>query len=60
MTDSLFHFKKSLLIPMIKEITTYDAELFLLGHESICDLNEMNLYWKELKAAFEVVTSTTF
>ncbi len=58
-TNSLFHFKQSLLLPMIKDIQKYDAEMFLLGHESICDLNEMNLYWKELTTASQVVKSTS-
>jgi glyoxylase-like metal-dependent hydrolase (beta-lactamase superfamily II) len=58
-TDSLFHYKQSMLLPMIKDIQKYDAEAFLLGHESICDLNEMNIYWDELTTASQVVTSTS-
>ncbi|MGD6903164.1 MBL fold metallo-hydrolase [Bacillus infantis] len=58
-TNSLFHYKQSLLLPMIKDIQKYDAEMFLLGHESICDLNEMNLYWEELTAASQVVKTTS-
>ncbi|MGE6489120.1 MBL fold metallo-hydrolase [Paenisporosarcina sp. NPDC076898] len=58
-TDSLFHFKQSLLLPMIEDIQKFDAEMFLLGHESICDSNEMNLYWKELTTASQVVKSTS-
>ena len=58
-TNSLFHFKQSLLLPMIKDIQKYDAEMFLLGHESICDSDEMNIYWKELSAASQVVKSTS-
>ncbi|WP_042224215.1 MBL fold metallo-hydrolase [Oceanobacillus manasiensis] len=57
--NSLFHYKQSLLSPMIKDIQKYDAEMFLLGHESICDLNEMNVYWEELTAASQVVKSTS-
>ena len=56
-TNSLFHYKQSLLMPMIKDIQKYDAEAFLLGHESICDLDEMTIYWRELIAASEVVKS---
>ncbi len=58
-TNSLFHYKQSLLSPMIKDIQKYDAEMFLLGHESICDLNEMNVYWEELTAAGQAVKSTS-
>lgn len=58
-TNSLFHYKQSLLSPMIKDIQKYDAEMFLLGHESICDLNEMNVYWEELTAASQAVKSTS-
>lgn len=57
--NSLYHFKQSLLLPMIEDIQKYDAELFLLGHESICDLNEMNIYWEELTTASRVVKSTS-
>src|SRR5690606_14317123 len=49
-TNSLFHYKQSLLLPMMKDIQKYDAEMFLLGHESICDLDEINVYWEELTA----------
>ncbi len=58
-TNSLFHYKQSLLLPMIKDIQKYDAEMFLLGHESICDSNEMNIYWEELTTASQVVKSTS-
>ncbi|MEK3981457.1 MBL fold metallo-hydrolase [Psychrobacillus sp. FSL K6-2836] len=58
-TNSLFHYKQSLLLPMIADIQKYDTEMFLLGHESICDSNEMNLYWEELTTASQVVKSTS-
>ena len=58
-TNSLFHYKQSLLLPMINDIQKYDAEAFLLGHESICDLNEMNIFWKELTAASQAVQSSS-
>jgi len=58
-TNSLFHYKKSLLIPMIEEIQKYEPEMFLLGHESICDKAEMDLYWKELTVTSQVVESTS-
>lgn len=58
-TNSLFHYKQSLLLPMITDIQKYDTEMFLLGHESICDSNEMNLYWEELTTASQVVKSTS-
>ncbi|MFE3573439.1 MBL fold metallo-hydrolase [Lysinibacillus sp. NPDC059133] len=58
-TNSLYHFKQSLLLPMIKDIQKYDAEMFLLGHESICDSDEMNIYWEELTTASRVVKSTS-
>ena len=58
-TNSLFHYKQSLLLPMIKDINKYDAEMYLLGHESICDSNEMNIYWEELTTASQVVKSTS-
>ncbi len=56
-TNALFHIKQSLLLPMIEDIRKHDAEFFLLGHESICDLNEMTIYWDELTAASQSVTS---
>ncbi|SEN83590.1 Glyoxylase, beta-lactamase superfamily II [Paenisporosarcina quisquiliarum] len=56
-TKSLFHYKQSMLLSMIKDIQKYDAEMFLLGHESICDLKEMNIYWEELSASSEAVKS---
>lgn len=59
-TNSLFHFQQAVLMPMIKDLQKYDAEIFLLGHESICDLPEMNLYWQELMAASQAVKSTSF
>lgn len=58
-TDSLFHYKQSLLLPMIEDISKFDAEMFLLGHESICDLHEMNIYWEELTAASRAVKSAS-
>jgi len=57
--NSLYHFKQSLLLPMIKDIQQYDAEVFLLGHESICDAHEMNIYWKELTTTSRAVKSTS-
>lgn len=44
---------------MIKDIQKYDAELFLLGHESICDSNELNIYWNELATASQVIKPTS-
>ena len=58
-TDSLFHYNQSLLIPMIKDIQKYDAHFFILGHESMCDLEEMNLYWKELISSSDATNSTS-
>ncbi|MCH7321531.1 MBL fold metallo-hydrolase [Solibacillus sp. MA9] len=58
-TNSLFHYKQSLLLPMIEDIQKFDAELFLLGHESICDSNEMNIFWEELTTASQAVTSSS-
>jgi glyoxylase-like metal-dependent hydrolase (beta-lactamase superfamily II) len=58
-TNALFHYKQSLLMPMIKDIQKYDAEAFLLGHESICDLDEMTKFWGELIAASQATTSSS-
>lgn len=58
-TNGLFHIQQSLLTPMIADIQKYDAEMTLLGHESVCDAAEMDLYWKELSAASMAVTSTS-
>jgi glyoxylase-like metal-dependent hydrolase (beta-lactamase superfamily II) len=58
-TNSLFHYKQSLLIPMINDIQKYEAEIFLLGHESTCDIEEMDLYWKELTLASHAVHSVS-
>jgi glyoxylase-like metal-dependent hydrolase (beta-lactamase superfamily II) len=58
-TNSLYHFKQSHLLPMIEDIRKYDAIHFLLGHESICDLEEMEIYWKELVLASKAAESTS-
>lgn len=58
-TDKMFHFKQSLLNPMIQDIQMYDAEHFLLGHESICDQEEMDVFWRELTTSSRAVTSTS-
>ncbi|WP_413367251.1 MBL fold metallo-hydrolase [Lysinibacillus sp. 3P01SB] len=58
-TNSLFHIKQSLLKPMMDDIQRYDAEWFLLGHESICDVKEMTIYWEELTTASLAVTSAS-
>lgn len=55
----LYHFQQAKLMPMIEDIQKYDAIHFLLGHESICDLDEMKAYWNELIAACQAVTSTS-
>ena len=56
---SLFHYNQSLLIPMIEDVQKYHAEAFLLGHESICDLEEMTTFWRDLKAASKAVNSSS-
>ncbi|NUU79780.1 MBL fold metallo-hydrolase [Paenibacillus xylanilyticus] len=58
-TNSLFHFKQALLLLMIQDIQKYDADHFLLGHESICDLDEMDVFWRELISCSRAVTSTS-
>lgn len=58
-TNSLFHYKKSQLMLMIEDIQKYDASHFLLGHESICDLDEMNVFWKELTICSRGAKSTS-
>lgn len=57
--DSLFHYKQSLLLPMIEDIQKYNAEAFLLGHETICDLEEMTTFWRDLIAASKAVNSSS-
>lgn len=57
--NSLYHFKQSQLLPMIEDIRKYDATHYLLGHESICDTAEMDLYWKELISTSNAVTSVS-
>ncbi|GAK00175.1 hypothetical protein [Geomicrobium sp. JCM 19055] len=44
---------------MIESITKYEATYSLLGHESICDRDEMNVYWNELTSTSRVVDSTS-
>lgn len=58
-TNSLFHYKQGMLLPMIEDIQKYDADHFLLGHESICDLDEMDVFWRELTSCNRAVTSTS-
>ena len=57
--NSLFHYKQSLLIPMIEDVQKYNAEAFLLGHESICDLEEITTFWRDLRAASKAVNSSS-
>lgn len=58
-TNSLFHYKQAMLLPMIEDMQKYDADHFLLGHESICDLDEMDVFWRELTSCNRAVTSTS-
>ncbi|WP_366289662.1 MBL fold metallo-hydrolase [Paenibacillus sp. AN1007] len=58
-TRSLFHYKQHLLLPMIEDIQRYDAVHFLLGHESICDQEEMDMFFGQLTACSQAVTSTS-
>ncbi|MEK4052107.1 MBL fold metallo-hydrolase [Paenibacillus sp. FSL F4-0087] len=58
-TNSLYHIKQDKLMPMIEDIRQYDAVHFLLGHESICDVEEMATYWRELISANNAVKSTS-
>ncbi|WDH96907.1 MBL fold metallo-hydrolase [Paenibacillus urinalis] len=58
-TDAIFHYKASQLRPMIEDIQKYDANHFLLGHESICDLDEMNVFWDQLTSCNRAVNSTS-
>lgn len=58
-THSLFHYKQSQLLPMIKDIQKYDASHFLLGHESICDIDEMNVFWQELISSSRAAQSAS-
>jgi len=44
-------------LPLISSIEKFNAELYLLGHESLCDKNEMKLYWEELTTTCSVVKS---
>lgn len=44
---------------MIEDIRKYDATHFLLGHESVCDTEEMDQYWKELISTSKAVTSAS-
>ena len=57
--NSLFHYKKSHLEPMIEDIQKFDASHFIAGHESICDIEEMDLFWKELRLASKATNSTS-
>ena len=43
---------------MIEDIQKYDADYFLLGHESICDLDEMDTFWEGLKAASQAASTS--
>ncbi|WP_339300054.1 MBL fold metallo-hydrolase [Paenibacillus sp. FSL R5-0623] len=58
-TRSLFHYKQDLLFPMIQDIERYDAEHFLLGHESICDSEEMKIFFEQLVACSKSVKNTS-
>jgi glyoxylase-like metal-dependent hydrolase (beta-lactamase superfamily II) len=58
-TRSLFHYKQRLLLPMIEDIQRYDAVHFLLGHESICDQEEMDMFFGQLTACSQAVCSTS-
>ncbi|MCK6074621.1 MBL fold metallo-hydrolase [Paenibacillus silvae] len=58
-TSSLFHYKQQLLLHMIEDIQRYDAVHFLLGHESVCDGEEMDVFFGQLKACNQAVSSTS-
>lgn len=58
-TRSLFHYKQDLLLPMIQDIERYDAEHFLLGHESICDSEEMKIFFEQLIACSKSVKTAS-
>lgn len=58
-SNSLFHYKASELLSMIEDIQKYDAQHFLLGHESICDLAEMELFYNQLTSCCRAATSTS-
>ncbi|TFB15028.1 MBL fold metallo-hydrolase [Filobacillus milosensis] len=55
--NKLFHYDQDMLLPMMEDIKKYDAKDYLLGHESICDLEEMNVYWDELILANQATQS---
>ncbi|EPY11176.1 MBL fold metallo-hydrolase [Paenibacillus alvei] len=57
--NSLFHYKKSHLEPMIEDIQKFDASHFIVGHESICDIEEMDSFWKQLRSASKATNSTS-
>lgn len=44
---------------MIEDIQKIDASHFIAGHELICDLEEMDLFWKELRSASKATNSTS-
>lgn len=42
---------------MIEDVR--NAKAFLFGHESICDLDEMTTFWRELRVASKAVNSSS-
>ena len=44
---------------MIDIIEAYDANYYILSHESLCDREEMNVFWKQLKLAGRIVGEDT-
>ncbi|MFB4160296.1 MBL fold metallo-hydrolase [Geomicrobium sp. JSM 1781026] len=59
-TESLFHYSHKSIDAMIADAKKYEADWTVLGHESVCDNEEMNLYWRELASSSRAAHTRSF
>ena len=52
-------FSREKLISMMREVTSYDAQYFLCGHESICSKEEIDWYFEKLTMGLEISNERT-
>ncbi|MEC5425852.1 MBL fold metallo-hydrolase [Virgibacillus sp. C22-A2] len=58
-TESLFHYSHNKIDSMIQNAKKYQVNWSVLGHESVCDRDEMDLYWSELTSSSRAVHTSS-
>lgn len=53
--NGLYGYDKEKLLTMIDIIEKYNAEYYILSHESLCDRKEISDFWKQLNLAEQIV-----